>query len=315
MYEQKLLETKQRLAVVKGKVSLILDVWTSVNHFAFHGIIVQWIDEYWELQELILTLDILEGSHSGVKLAQSFVKVLEEFGLMNKIAAITSDNASNYDTFFQEVQRIFTERGLNFNEKDQRVRCLAHIVNLACQDALKVLKKQKSTTGTATGSEDPQSESDPEISGSESDNDSTLESNSIYMKLKTSIGKIRNSVLHRETLRRQCQAFGLKHNELVRDNSTRWNSTYHMLKRALKLRPSFETTLRSAKHLEKFILTEQDWEQVRGMLGLLKPFKKMTLNLEHKGIPTMSLSAMIYIQLYNHLESYSVIKHINFNIT
>lgn len=103
MYGEKLQQMKDRLKKVEGKFSIILDIWTSVNQYAFHGIIVQWIDKDWELQELILTLDILEGSHTGVKLAQTLANILDEFGILHRIAAMTTDNASNYDTCFEEL--------------------------------------------------------------------------------------------------------------------------------------------------------------------------------------------------------------------
>ncbi|CAG7819039.1 unnamed protein product, partial [Allacma fusca] len=40
------------------------------------------------------------------------------------------------------------------------------------------------------------------------------------------------------------------------------------------------------------------------MIDLLEPFRKMTVYLSKAKIPTMALSAAVYIELYNHLESY-----------
>jgi len=45
-------------------------------------------------------LDILSGSHTGSNLAKSFINVLNDFGLMDKLISITTDNASNCDRFF-----------------------------------------------------------------------------------------------------------------------------------------------------------------------------------------------------------------------
>jgi hypothetical protein len=36
-----------------------------------------------------------------------------------------------------------TQQGIQFIAKDQRVRCLAHIINLACQDALQTLNRSQ----------------------------------------------------------------------------------------------------------------------------------------------------------------------------
>jgi hypothetical protein len=80
-----------------------LDCWTSPNQIAFQGIIGRWIDNNWEYQERIIDLDILTGSHTGKKLAKSFIKCMETLNIADKIMAITTDNASNCDTFFNEL--------------------------------------------------------------------------------------------------------------------------------------------------------------------------------------------------------------------
>lgn len=87
-----------------GKLAFIVDCWTSSNQKAFQGIIVQGIIESWEIVTIPLDLTILDGSHSGENLAESFVTVLEEFNLLNKVHSITSDNASNMDTFFVHLR-------------------------------------------------------------------------------------------------------------------------------------------------------------------------------------------------------------------
>lgn len=65
---------------------------------------MHWIGKDWTLNELPLDLDILHGSHTGETLATSFMNILKEFDLHNRILAITTDNASNCDTFFSNIQ-------------------------------------------------------------------------------------------------------------------------------------------------------------------------------------------------------------------
>lgn len=86
-----------------GKISFILDCWTSSNQVAYHGIIARWISADWTLKEIILDLDILKGQHTGQNLADSFIKVLNEARVLGKILAVTTDNASNCDTFFTNL--------------------------------------------------------------------------------------------------------------------------------------------------------------------------------------------------------------------
>lgn len=44
------------------------------------------------------------------------------------------------NTFFNHFKTMCDENNITFDTKNQRVRCLAHIINLAAQDALKSLK-------------------------------------------------------------------------------------------------------------------------------------------------------------------------------
>ena len=54
--------------------------------------------------------------------------------------AVTCDNASNMDTMFTYIATSCKEEEVDFDSNNQRVRCLAHIINLAAQSTLKHLK-------------------------------------------------------------------------------------------------------------------------------------------------------------------------------
>jgi hypothetical protein len=59
-----------------------------------------------------------------------------------QILGISTDNASNMDKMFSKFESICDYEKINFNVKNQRVRCLAHIINLAVQNILKSLKEE-----------------------------------------------------------------------------------------------------------------------------------------------------------------------------
>ncbi len=52
---------------------------------------------------------------------------------------MTTDNASSNGTFIEELARLTKDFDCPF-EKENWIRCLAHILNLASQDALECLK-------------------------------------------------------------------------------------------------------------------------------------------------------------------------------
>ena len=70
--------------------------------------------------------------------------------------------------------------------------------------------------------------------------------------------------------------------KVMNDNQTRWNSIYLMLRRALVLRFKLEAlcTFHVNEILDKDILTSQDWEEVKIITEILKPFYDLTMRLQ-----------------------------------
>lgn len=54
--------------------------------------------------------------------------------------ACTTDSASNNDTLMDSLESICKDQNINFTKKNHHIRCLAHVINLAAQDALTTLK-------------------------------------------------------------------------------------------------------------------------------------------------------------------------------
>ena len=160
-------------------MSFILDCWTSPSQVSYQGIIARWIDRDWTLREYVLDLDILIGHHTGLNLSTSFVKVLNDYKIMNRIIGVTTDNASNCDKFFVELKLLLEQENIVFSENKNRVRCMAHIINLACQDALACLKMLSLDDDLSNLSE---SESDSENESS-SDTTTTESGTSIYFRV------------------------------------------------------------------------------------------------------------------------------------
>ena len=54
--------------------------------------------------------------------------------------AIITDNASNNDILIKMVEEMCKSKHIEFSTYHNHVRCLAHVINLAAQDALAKLK-------------------------------------------------------------------------------------------------------------------------------------------------------------------------------
>ena len=93
-----------------GKLSFFVDCWTSSNQKAFQGVIVQGITTAWELFTIPLDLTLLDGPHTGENLADAFMTVLQDFNLEEKLHSVTTDNASNMDTFVEFLKDKLNEK-------------------------------------------------------------------------------------------------------------------------------------------------------------------------------------------------------------
>lgn len=91
---------------------------------------------------------------------------------------------------------------------------------------------------------------------------------------------------------------------LLLDCKTRWNSTFLMIQRALRLRPIIETflTLHSAAPIRHFGLTQDEWRQLEYLCDLLAPFYLMTTTLSKFEGPAVHQVLEVYDTLFDHIE-------------
>ncbi|GAA5973552.1 hypothetical protein JCM21900_000399, partial [Sporobolomyces salmonicolor] len=110
-----------------GTIYLALDAWTAPNGIEVLGVLAFFKTKAGstKLVEHVVPLDfiVLVNTHSGKYLAQVVHELCNEYGVLNKVMGIASDNTSNLGRMMDELG----EYGLG---KDKWVRCWAHILNL-----------------------------------------------------------------------------------------------------------------------------------------------------------------------------------------
>jgi hypothetical protein len=91
------------------------------------------------------------------------------------------------------------------------------------------------------------------------------------------------------------------------DISTRWNSTYLMLIRAWRLRKAINGWLEKYGpadfQLRGLQLSLDDWNQIRYLIVILRPFFKWTEGLSKASTPIISKAWATYTSLFRHLET------------
>nr|XP_010319895.2 zinc finger BED domain-containing protein RICESLEEPER 4-like [Solanum lycopersicum] len=250
-------EEKQKLKRVFGearqKVCLTTDTWTSLQQINYMCITAHWIDNEWIMHKRIISFCPI-SSHKGENMANEIIKCLHDWGL-DIIFTITVDNASSNDVTVKELSKMFTKRGINFmNGEHLHVRCIAHILNLAVQDGLKMSVVS-------------------------------------IERVRKAVKYIRLSPARCKRFQKCCEDVDINcKKSLSLDVSTRWNSTYLMLNRAIEFESAFSSYSArdiSLLHYLKFVededgkdengsaigaLLSDDWDNVRKIANFLQIF-------------------------------------------
>lgn len=123
-----------------GKLSIALDCWTSPFQQAFMAVTGYFIDCDWKFREILLGFEPLHGTHSGVNLGATVFSLLEKHGIVNRVLAVITDNASNNTTMVESIQESIDSLELPNQTPIVRIPCLAHVIQLSLRDLLGSMK-------------------------------------------------------------------------------------------------------------------------------------------------------------------------------
>ncbi|KAA8516213.1 hypothetical protein F0562_019392 [Nyssa sinensis] len=125
-----------------NKVNITTDMWKSSNQKIGYMVVTgHFIDSDWNLQKQVLNFFHVPPPHSGVIVADALQKCFIEWGIEDKVATITMDNARYNDVALRILKDNFTlKKKLSFGGRIFHVRCCAHIINLLVQDGIKEVK-------------------------------------------------------------------------------------------------------------------------------------------------------------------------------
>jgi hypothetical protein len=122
------------------KMSIALDCWTSPFRQAFMAITGYFIDDDWNYREILLGFEPLHGTHSSVNLSAVLFDLLQQHKVIDRVLAITTDNASNNITLIESIQDSIQSSQLGSSATIIRVPCIAHVIQLSLQKLLGQMK-------------------------------------------------------------------------------------------------------------------------------------------------------------------------------
>jgi hypothetical protein len=272
----------ERLRNAASKISVTLDCWTSSNNKAFLGITGHSIDDDWALQSLVLDFIPLDGDHTGENLCEAFVGACERLGILDKLLAVTTDNASNISKLLDYLEEACIKRGITFKKEQQHMRCMAHVVNLAVQAFLRELKADVPNTA-------------PNL-----DCGVATQKGNAIVRLRRLLTWIRSSPQRSGVFKNLCDSCHVPRKEVMLDSCTRWNSTYAMIQRACELREPLSQVGKTVdEHLE---LSDEEWVLLKVANQILSGFDKATRWLSGSTYPTLNSAVRVYNHLLDELE-------------
>lgn len=316
---------------VPGKISFTIDVWTTKMIHSFMAVRGHWINTEWVYETVLLDFIHVDCSHTGENLARLFVKTLAEFGItLAKVMAITLDNVSSNDTLMSTLENYGLRNKIQFSKATHHVRCMAHILNLAMQDILHSLEispkrdpQQFDDSDVASDADDfdadeqdekereneDEREDEEDEEGDEEeieeDDEEQVSETIPFLKLRKLVRKVRKSQNLRRNLRKQCKIYKMKPLTPIIDVSTRWNSSYKMIERALKLKAPLNALCFSDKSVSGLGFNDIEWNHLNGLGDLFKKFDRGTQRLSMARHESISSHVPILDWLISELKNFA----------
>ncbi|KFK22491.1 hypothetical protein AALP_AAs58843U000100 [Arabis alpina] len=254
LYVERKAALRQWFQANKQRVSLTTDIWISqVTGASYMVITAHYIDKYWRLKKLIIGFKYVTD-HKGKTIANTLLDCLAEWGI-EKVFCVTVDNAtanSNALGKFQSSFSLLRADSFMMNGCYMHMRCAGHIINLIVKDGLADVDKS-------------------------------------VIAVRNAISYVRSGTNRRESFEQKVVG-RMTRGSLPLDVKTRRNSTYLMLKQAIKFRGGFDRMESEDKLYNDHFLeidndnrkrigppSYNDWQSVQRMVKFLGIFYQSTL--------------------------------------
>ncbi|OBS15084.1 hypothetical protein FPOA_14096 [Fusarium poae] len=267
---------RQEMQTAHSNISISFDIWTSPNYQAILGCVAHFINRSGKRRTVVLALRELVGEHSGENMADVLLHIFDDYGISGRIGYFMADNASSNDACIDLALKALYPNMSRKHRVRRRLRCFGHIVNFCAQafimgkDAAKTCK-------------------DLDSAYREGDYSRIRE----LWKKRGAIGRLRNIVRYIRASPQRRQFFrsiqiggdlaafdGL---ELVQSQSTRWNSYFLSIGRALNVKERIQLFCdqyeppQSDRDVLDQRLSPRQWDELGHLHDQLETFYEATV--------------------------------------
>jgi hypothetical protein len=255
-------------------VALTSDIWSGNAKEDYISVVAHYVSADWEVQKKVIGLRLIEVSHSGENIAERVVVVVEEYGLIDKVFAVTLDNASANAKAMETLTPLFAgflgsdpapDNAIDPNQRKYNLvhqRCTCHILNLIVKSGLKRLKP--------------------------------------YLNdFRIAINFLNSSNQRIAQFKDYCIAKNVRPRKFALDMDVRWNATYLMLKHLLPYSEVFSMFINS--NYGKALLPPSHWYVAQKVLDFLELYYECTVVLSSVYYPTSPLVLHHVLEIATHL--------------
>jgi hypothetical protein len=113
-----------------SKVSLTMDMWTSISALGILAVTIHFINDDWQFEHFVLDVLYIPSPHDAPIIKNAVLEIANELHMANRLIGITTDNEAK---MIAATHQIGENLGLpTFNH----YRCTAHVLNLIVKAAL-----------------------------------------------------------------------------------------------------------------------------------------------------------------------------------
>jgi hypothetical protein len=231
-------------------------------------VVAHYVNRNWELQKRVIGYELIDVAHTGENIAEAICKVVDQFGLTEKIFAVTLDNASSNTNAMQILTPLFE---VYASKILLHQRCVCHIINLIAKTSLKNLE--------------------PHID-----------------KLRTTMGWLNASNPRLANYGRYCALINEPCHSFHQDMPVRWNSTYLMLNSLIRDKVPFAAFINQhCPYKDQSggdYLSADTWHIAESMVQFLETFYDSTVALSGVYYPTSLMIVHNILEIAQHLKEY-----------
>ena len=118
------------LQAFRSKISLTIDMWTSISALGILAITIHFINDDWQFEHFVLDVLYIPSPHNAIAIKTEVLRITNEFRITNRLMGITSDNESKMIAATRLIKEDLESPVF------KHYRCAAHILNLVVGAAL-----------------------------------------------------------------------------------------------------------------------------------------------------------------------------------